>query len=41
MWRNALEPYQQQGRDEDTDRVQRQLDELDNPSGASDGLHDR
>jgi hypothetical protein len=29
VWRKALELYQQQGRDDAADRVQRQLDDLD------------
>ncbi len=40
VWREALELYRQQGRDEHADRVQRQLNELDNP-GCGDGPDDR
>jgi tetratricopeptide (TPR) repeat protein len=35
VWQEALKLYQQQGRDEDTARVQRQLDDLDKRSGAA------
>jgi tetratricopeptide (TPR) repeat protein len=34
-WRQALELYQEQGRSGDAGRVQRQLDDLDNPGGAA------
>ncbi|MEU7524120.1 BTAD domain-containing putative transcriptional regulator [Saccharothrix sp. NPDC042600] len=35
VWREALELYRDQGRDADADRVQRQLDDLDNPTTTS------
>ncbi|GAA0639417.1 hypothetical protein GCM10010174_71890 [Kutzneria viridogrisea] len=41
VWREALELYQEQGRDTDAERVQRQLDDLDNPSDAGDWLDHR
>ncbi|PSL55851.1 DNA-binding SARP family transcriptional activator [Saccharothrix carnea] len=34
VWREALDLYRQQGRDTDAERVQRQLDDLDKPTGA-------
>ncbi|MDU0294775.1 tetratricopeptide repeat protein, partial [Saccharothrix longispora] len=34
-WREALELYREQGRDTDADRVQKQLDELDNTTNRS------
>jgi tetratricopeptide (TPR) repeat protein len=41
VWQEALGLYQEQGRYSDAERVQRQLDELDNPSGTGNEPDDR